>query len=39
MNWQTFSKSSAAGVIIYGGTENYNFSDGRKVMFYKSIVF
>ena len=37
MDWQVFSKGSLPGMIIYGGNENYDFSDGRKVISYNSI--
>jgi uncharacterized protein len=38
-DWQSFSKSTFPGMIIYGGNENHSFSDGRKVISYNSIVF
>ena len=37
MDWQVFSKSTFPGMIIYGGNENHDFSDGRKVLSYDSI--
>lgn len=36
-DWQVFSKNTTPGVIVYGGSENYTFSDGRKVISFNSI--
>jgi uncharacterized protein len=38
MDWQLFSKTNSSGIIVYGGNENHDFSDGRKVLSYKSII-
>ena len=35
INWQLFANNKTPGIIIYGGTENYSFSDGRKVVSYQ----
>jgi uncharacterized protein len=37
MDWQAFSKSTFQGIIVYGGSKNHDFSDGRKVISYNSI--
>lgn len=37
VDWQVFSKNTSQAIIVYGGNENHDFSDGRKVISYNSI--
>lgn len=36
LKWQEFANNKTPGIIIYGSTENFEFSDGRKVISYQS---
>ncbi len=37
VDWKVFSKNTSQAIIVYGGNENHDFSDGRKVISYNSI--
>ena len=37
-DWQSFSKNTTPGKIIYGGDDNHSFSDGRSVISYNAII-
>ncbi len=37
VDWQVFSKNTSQAIIVYGGNENHDFTDGRKVISYNSI--